>query len=328
VIAHSVSVMVIQAGGARMVMDSEPERAEASLRSVERAGREALAEMRRLLGVLDGEQDPRALAPQPGLADLDLLLSRTRASGLATDLLVDGEPAGGVARARSVRIPDRPGGADERDQARRPGKRARCASAGKRTRSSSRSQTTAAAWAHRRRLGRARDRRHARARSAARREHPRRRQAPAAASPSEPASRSLGSSWHERLRQRLAASRSARVDAIFAVVMIIELELEAWLSRTDPGPRTGSSPPSRRCSSPRRSPSAGDSPESRVAVLRFSRGDPDAARRRAPAELPGRRRSCRCSLGYSAGAPGSTPAAASSHCCSRCAARGSRAAAG
>lgn len=92
VIAHSVSVMVIQAGGARMVMDSEPERAEASLRSVERAGREALAEMRRLLGVLDAEQDPRALTPQPGLADLDLLLSRTRASGLATDLLVDGEP--------------------------------------------------------------------------------------------------------------------------------------------------------------------------------------------------------------------------------------------
>jgi signal transduction histidine kinase len=93
VIAHSVSVMVIQAGGARMVMDSSPERAAASLRSVERAGREALAEMRRLLGVLDGDADPRALAPQPGLADIDELLSRTRASGLATDLRVDGEPA-------------------------------------------------------------------------------------------------------------------------------------------------------------------------------------------------------------------------------------------
>ena len=52
VIAHSVSVMVIQAGGARMVMGAEPERAEVSLRSVERAGRDALAEMRRLLGVL------------------------------------------------------------------------------------------------------------------------------------------------------------------------------------------------------------------------------------------------------------------------------------
>jgi signal transduction histidine kinase len=93
VIAHSVSVMVIQAGGARMVMSSEPERAEASLRSVERAGRDALAEMRRLLGVLDGKTDPRALAPQPGLADVDELVFRARASGLATDLHVDGEPA-------------------------------------------------------------------------------------------------------------------------------------------------------------------------------------------------------------------------------------------
>jgi len=93
VIAHSVSVMVIQAGGARMVMDYSPERAEASLRSVERAGREALAEMRRLLGVLDGDTDPRALAPQPGLADIDELLARTRASGLVADLRVDGEPA-------------------------------------------------------------------------------------------------------------------------------------------------------------------------------------------------------------------------------------------
>ena len=93
VIAHSVSVMVIQAGGARMVMDSEPERAETSLRAVERAGREALAEMRRLLGVLDSGKDPRALAPQPGLADIEDLVSRTRAAGLDTELRVEGEPA-------------------------------------------------------------------------------------------------------------------------------------------------------------------------------------------------------------------------------------------
>lgn len=93
VIAHSVSVMVIQAGGARTVMDSEPERAESSLRSVERAGREALAEMRRLLGVLDGGEDPRALAPQPGLGDIEDLVSRTRTAGLETKLRVEGEPA-------------------------------------------------------------------------------------------------------------------------------------------------------------------------------------------------------------------------------------------
>ena len=93
VIAHSVSVMVIQAGGARLVMDSDPDRAEAALRTVERAGRDALAEMRRLLGVLDGERDPRALAPQPGLADIQDLLTRARASGLEAELHVDGEPA-------------------------------------------------------------------------------------------------------------------------------------------------------------------------------------------------------------------------------------------
>src|ERR1035437_230855 len=89
---HSVSVMVIQAGGARLVMGGQPERAEESLRSVECAGREALAEMRRLLGIL-GEGDPRALAPQPGLGDIEPLLAGARASGIDADLLIDGEPA-------------------------------------------------------------------------------------------------------------------------------------------------------------------------------------------------------------------------------------------
>jgi len=91
VIAHSVSVMVIQAGGARLVMDAEPGRAEASLRSVERAGREALAELRRLLGVL-GDEDPHALAPQPGLGDIAPLLTDARKAGIEADLCVDGRP--------------------------------------------------------------------------------------------------------------------------------------------------------------------------------------------------------------------------------------------
>jgi signal transduction histidine kinase len=91
VIAHSVSVMVIQAGGARLVMGDEPERAEESLRSVEQAGREALAEMRRLLGIL-GDGDARALAPQPGLADVAGLLAYAGTSGISADLHVDGDP--------------------------------------------------------------------------------------------------------------------------------------------------------------------------------------------------------------------------------------------
>jgi signal transduction histidine kinase len=93
VIAHSVSVMVVQAGGARVVMGSDLDRADSSLRAVELAGREALAEMRRLLGVLDDGQDPRALAPQPGLADVPVLIARARAAGLAAELAVEGEQA-------------------------------------------------------------------------------------------------------------------------------------------------------------------------------------------------------------------------------------------
>lgn len=92
VVAHSVSVMVIQAGGARTVMDAEPERAEEALLSVERAGREALAEMRRLLGMLGDGERMRELAPQPGLEDLDELIERTRSAGLATSISVSGEP--------------------------------------------------------------------------------------------------------------------------------------------------------------------------------------------------------------------------------------------
>jgi signal transduction histidine kinase len=91
VIAHSVSVMVIQAGGARLVMGEEPDRAEESLRSVERAGREALVELRRLLGIL-GDGEPHALAPQPGLRDISPLLAHARESGISADLRVDGIP--------------------------------------------------------------------------------------------------------------------------------------------------------------------------------------------------------------------------------------------
>lgn len=92
VIAHSVSVMVIQAAGARTVMEAEPERAADALHSVEQAGREALAEMRRLLGVLDRSGDVRVLTPQPGLGSLAELLARSEAAGLRVELRVDGRP--------------------------------------------------------------------------------------------------------------------------------------------------------------------------------------------------------------------------------------------
>jgi signal transduction histidine kinase len=93
VIAHSVSVMVIQAAGARTVMDGDPDRAETALTAVERAGREALAELRRLLGVLGDGRSLRELAPQPGLEDLEELVARTNAAGVAASMRIEGRPA-------------------------------------------------------------------------------------------------------------------------------------------------------------------------------------------------------------------------------------------
>jgi signal transduction histidine kinase len=90
VIAHNVSVMVIQAGGARLVLDADVDRAEASVRAIEQAGNDALAEMRRLLGLL-GEGEPHALAPQPGLDNLPALIAGARTAGLDTTLRTDGD---------------------------------------------------------------------------------------------------------------------------------------------------------------------------------------------------------------------------------------------
>jgi signal transduction histidine kinase len=93
VIAHSVSVMVIHAGGARLVMGTDTQQAEISLRAAEHAGREALAEIRRLLGVLDTTDEPGELAPQPSLVDVPALIARAQAAGVATQLSVEGQPA-------------------------------------------------------------------------------------------------------------------------------------------------------------------------------------------------------------------------------------------
>jgi signal transduction histidine kinase len=90
VVAHSVSVMTVQAGGVRRLLRADQERERDALLSVERTGRDALAEMRRLVGLLrdDGEISP--LAPQPGLDTLDALLDTVRDAGLNVDLVVEG----------------------------------------------------------------------------------------------------------------------------------------------------------------------------------------------------------------------------------------------
>jgi signal transduction histidine kinase len=92
VIAHSVSVMTVQAGAARVLLDEEPARARESLVAVEETGRQALGEMRRLLGILRGDEHENRLAPQPGIADVDALVDHVRAAGLPVDVVVEGDP--------------------------------------------------------------------------------------------------------------------------------------------------------------------------------------------------------------------------------------------
>jgi signal transduction histidine kinase len=92
VVAHGVSVMLIQAGAARQVVATSPEQATDALLTVEATGREAMSELRRLLGVLDDDGEGAGVAPQPGLDQLGLLLDRVREAGLPAQLEVAGTP--------------------------------------------------------------------------------------------------------------------------------------------------------------------------------------------------------------------------------------------
>jgi signal transduction histidine kinase len=91
VVAHAMSAMVVQAGGARRLAVKDPERARAAFAAVEDTGREALTEIRRLLGVLRHQDDEIALAPQPSLRHLASLVRRVEAAGLPVALEVEGE---------------------------------------------------------------------------------------------------------------------------------------------------------------------------------------------------------------------------------------------
>ncbi len=92
VVAHSLSLMVVQAGGGRRVLPSDAERARQAAAEIERTGREALLEMRRLLGVLRRPDQPAERAPNPTLEALPALIDRLRATGLPVQLRVDGRP--------------------------------------------------------------------------------------------------------------------------------------------------------------------------------------------------------------------------------------------
>lgn len=83
VISHSVGVMVVQAGAARVALKQDPTAASRALESVEATGRQTLEELRRLLGVLRAEEPARA--PQPGLATLGALVEQVRGAGLPVE---------------------------------------------------------------------------------------------------------------------------------------------------------------------------------------------------------------------------------------------------
>ncbi len=92
VVAHHVSVMVVQADGAGYALRSDPERAQAALSAISSTGRQALTEMRRLLGVLRSADQLTELAPMPGLGELRELLDQARAAGLEVSYTLSGTP--------------------------------------------------------------------------------------------------------------------------------------------------------------------------------------------------------------------------------------------
>jgi signal transduction histidine kinase len=94
VVAHNVSVMVVQADGASYALGSDPDRARQALAAISATGRQALAEMRRMLGVLRRDEDGTepGRAPLPGIGQLGELLEQARATGLAVSFTVEGVP--------------------------------------------------------------------------------------------------------------------------------------------------------------------------------------------------------------------------------------------
>jgi signal transduction histidine kinase len=97
VVGHHVSVMTVQAAAAQRTLDRDPARACEAIAAIESTGREALAEMRRIVGVLrtsrTDEQPDTDLAPLPGVNEIDRLAEQVREAGLDVSVRVDGAPA-------------------------------------------------------------------------------------------------------------------------------------------------------------------------------------------------------------------------------------------
>jgi signal transduction histidine kinase len=94
IVSHNLSVVVLQASGARARSDADSDDVSATLEKIETSGRTALVEMRRMLGVLRAGTDGPELAPQPGLGDIADLVESVRRSGLDVALETNGDLAG------------------------------------------------------------------------------------------------------------------------------------------------------------------------------------------------------------------------------------------
>jgi signal transduction histidine kinase len=93
VVGHALGVIVLQADGGRRVLSAEPQETERALETIERTGRAALVEMRRLVAMLRASEEQLALLPQPGLAQLGALAAQVRSAGLPVDVVVLGDPS-------------------------------------------------------------------------------------------------------------------------------------------------------------------------------------------------------------------------------------------
>jgi signal transduction histidine kinase len=93
VIAHSVSVMTVQAGAVRRLLHPDQERERIALEAIEATGREALTEMRRLVGLLRDRREGADFSPPPSMRAVDILVGTISEAGLPVELAVEGVPA-------------------------------------------------------------------------------------------------------------------------------------------------------------------------------------------------------------------------------------------
>ncbi|HEX3089665.1 MAG TPA: sensor histidine kinase [Ilumatobacteraceae bacterium] len=92
VVAHAMSVVAVQAAAGREIVHSNPDKAAEVFASIEAVGRESLTELRRMLGVLrDNGDDDASLSPQPGIADITSAVEQSSATGVSTELVIDGQ---------------------------------------------------------------------------------------------------------------------------------------------------------------------------------------------------------------------------------------------